>query len=57
MEGYLILGCFLLKKVGIEEAVGLIVAVSEVNVACFEEDCVGRRGIAVWRWSTLDDLQ
>jgi hypothetical protein len=35
MEGYLILCCLLLKKFGVEEPVGLIVAVSEVDIACF----------------------
>jgi hypothetical protein len=35
MEGYLVLGRLSLEKFGIEEAVGFIVAVSEVNVACF----------------------
>jgi hypothetical protein len=46
----------LLEQFGIEEAVGLIVAVSEVDVACFQEDCVGSGGIAE-RISVLDNVR
>jgi hypothetical protein len=45
MEGYEVLCCLLLEEFGIEEAVRLIMGVSEVNVACFQEDCVGSWGI------------
>lgn len=56
MKGYLVICCLLLEKFRIEEAVGLIMAVSEVDVACFQEDCVGSRGIAKWI-STLDSVR
>lgn len=48
MKWDLVLSGLEVERVGIEEAIGFVMAVTEVDLACFLKDGVGRWGNAVF---------